>query len=309
MARELAVYRSSTFADNTAKTYRTHLKSYLDFCSKMAIPPVPVTERSVALFATYLARRLKPSSTRQYLNIVRLLHLESGLPNPLQDSWMVKSTLRGIDRVKGCEVVRKAPITPTMLLEMRQRLNFSKSPDCVFWGACLLMFFGLLRKSNLFANGAKSFDPKRQLTRDCFHVDAQARTLSVMVTWSKNNQFKERKQLINLPALTPHPLCPVTAIAQAFQLSSPKTPKAQAFPMTSQNFYSKLKTLLPESQQISSHSFRRGGATWALSVGVPGEIIKSLGDWHSTAYLSYLDQVPQDIIDFYRRKCCAALPV
>ena len=27
----------------------------------------------------------------------------------------------------------------------------------------------------------------------------------------------------------------------------------------------------------TSHSFRRGGATWALSHGVPGETVKTLG--------------------------------
>ena len=52
---------------------------------------------------------------------------------------------------------------------------------------------------------------------------------------------------------------------------------------------------------ISSHSFRRGGATWALSCGVPGGIVKLLGDWKSAEYLVYLDQIPQTVLDRYRR--------
>jgi hypothetical protein len=45
-----------------------------------------------------------------------------------------------------------------------------------------------------------------------------------------------------------------------------------------------------------------------MSVGVPGEIIKLLGDWKSTAYLLYVDQIPQQTIDAYRRKMFDALP-
>jgi len=38
----------------------------------------------------------------------------------------------------------------------------------------------------------------------------------------------------------------------------------------------------------STHSFRRGGASFAFQCQVPGETIKLLGDWSSDAYLQYL---------------------
>lgn len=273
----------------------------------MAIPPVPVTERTVALYATFLARRLKPSSTRQYLNIVRLLHLESGLPHPFQNSWLVQSTLKGIERVKGREVTRKAPITPQLLLTIKGQLNLQQPLDSVFWAACLIMFFGLLRKSNLFGDGRGNFDPRKQLTRDCFLIDKATNTLSIRLQWAKNNQFRERVQIINLHTLDPHPLCPVKAIIQCFRSKGQAGPRSQAFPITSQSFCKRLESLLPGSN-VSSHSFRRGGATWALAAGVPGEIIKAMGDWQSGAYLTYLDQIPQPTIDFYRRQFARALP-
>lgn len=52
------MFRGHTFAGNTIKTYRTHVNAYLEFCTKLGVPPVPVTEREVALYATYLARQL-----------------------------------------------------------------------------------------------------------------------------------------------------------------------------------------------------------------------------------------------------------
>ncbi len=49
-----------------------------------------------------------------------------------------------------------------------------------------------------------------------------------------------------------------------------------------------MKILGPGSQDYTGHSSRRGGAAWALTQGLPGETIKILGDWKSSAYLSYL---------------------
>ena len=37
------------------------------------------------------------------------------------------------------------------------------------------------------------------------------------------------------------------------------------------------------------HSFRRGGAQYAFSLGLPGEIIQVFGDWKSDAYKAYLE--------------------
>ena len=75
---EVAAYCSAAFADNTKKTYRCHLNAYLTFCNKMAVPPVPASHTLISMYAAYLARRLKARSVRQYINVVRLLHLESG---------------------------------------------------------------------------------------------------------------------------------------------------------------------------------------------------------------------------------------
>ena len=39
----------------------------------------------------------------------------------------------------------------------------------------------------------------------------------------------------------------------------------------------------------SGHSFRRGGASFALQCGIPAEWIRLQGDWSSDAYQRYLD--------------------
>ena len=44
-----------------------------------------------------------------------------------------------------------------------------------------------------------------------------------------------------------------------------------------------------QASNFTGHSFRRGGATWAFQVGIPGELIQICGDWVSDSYKRYLE--------------------
>lgn len=83
-----------------------------------------------------------------------------------------------------------------------------------------------------------------------------------------------------------------------------KTMTGKAFNKTFKDLV-KLCKLNP--QNYASHSFWRGSATWALQCGVPGEIVQQMGDWKSSAYLAYLDQMPQSVHDKYMRLCLSKL--
>ena len=291
-----------------------HLKTYLNFCEEIKACPVPATQSVICMFAASLANRIKPSSVRQYLNIVRLLHIENGYVNPLQDNWELKSTLRGIDRLHGSPINRKAPITPVLLLKMKSFLTNSVF-DINFWAACLLLFFGMLRKSNVMPDNVMSFSKDKQFIRSDFNFESQC--ICVRVKWSKTIQNKERAYVIRLPFLGTS-LCPVDALNKAFSLCplSDDSPaivsSALGSPMTSGLFIKKLKFCMTlcgvNAGAYSSHSFRRGSATWALSSGVPGEIVKIMGDWKSSVYMDYLDQVPQSVVHSYVNKFSSCLP-
>ena len=63
--------------------------------------------------------------------------------------------------------------------------------------------------------------------------------------------------------------------------------------LTYSKFQAKLRELLTlcnlDPQLYSSHSFRRGGASWAFHAKVPSELIQLHGDWQSDAYKIYLE--------------------
>ncbi|MES9882073.1 MAG: hypothetical protein ABW185_14455, partial [Sedimenticola sp.] len=112
---DVTFYRGNTFAASTAKTYHTQLTCYLNFCSEMGIVPVPLAQINLGRYIAFLSRKLCFTSIRQYLNVVRLVHIEAGHQNPLADNWYATSVLKGVRRVKGTATKQKLPITITVL--------------------------------------------------------------------------------------------------------------------------------------------------------------------------------------------------
>ena len=282
----------------------------------MGVPPVPASSELLAMYAAYLARRLKAQSIPQYLNVVRLLHLEANLDNPLKDNWYVKSTVTGIERVLGISVNRKVPVTPSLLMELQPYLDMCAIEDSMFWSAALVMFYGTFRKSNLFPNNPSKFDHDKQFVREDF-VCMPENIIVINVKYTKTIQFKERKFIVKLFPCN-HTLCPVSALLHSFKLA-PLGPMAPAFvsdksgaPMTGVYFNKKFQSLIhrcgKDKSLYSSHSFRRGSAAWALQCGIPGEVVKQVGDWKSSCYNDYLDQLPQSVHDCYRRAFIDKLP-
>ena len=300
---QIAALRAQTLAPNTQKTYGSQLRLYTAFCADLGYRPVPAAPETLSRYIAFLTDRIKYRSIRCYLSAVRILHLEMGHPNPLEDSWFLSSLLKGVRRTLGDPTAPKKPITPDILLHIRAQLDFSKPLDVVFWAAALLMFFTLLRKSNVFPPSRAGFKPALHLCRRDIKIVGPPGHQSLVVTSrrSKTIQFMERHLETPLPFLPGHPLCPTTAVCAAFAASLPARPDDPAFttrgpkgpiPLLYGGFLARLKQVLASlpggAKDYAAHSFRRGGASWALQQGIPGEVIRVLGDWQSLAYLSYL---------------------
>ena len=253
------------------------------------------------MYASYLARSLVPTSVCQYLNFVGLLHKELGLPNPLLDNWFLSSVLKGIKRIHGVPPTPREPMTIRLLFQIRGRLNLNNSHHASFWAICLTSFFGLFRKAHLLPISSKSFSPVTQFTRNDFSLHAHG--YNVHVRWSKTIQLGQHSLHVPFVRNPGSVLCPVTAISQAFWLTKNADPYGQAFCYASTStsaprvftykmFMSYLKRFLQElgapANLFGSHSFRRGGASFALEAGIPLDTISIMGDWKSDAMFLYL---------------------
>ena len=296
---EVNFYRTNAFAASTSRTYSAHQVAYLDFCSKSGISPVPISQADLGRYIAYLSRRLTFNSIRQYLNIVRLLHLENGHPNPLNNNWYISSILKGVRRVKGDTCNQKLPITLELLQSIFLKLDMSTPFDRVFWAACLVAFFSFFRKSNLLIQSSSTFDPSRHLCIKDAEFTAEGVVLSVR--WSKVIQFRERTLHIPLPKIENSPFCPSTALLGIVLAVPPSCHPLPLFcfvinkkvlPLTQALFIQKLQNCLAllgiPPGKYSGHSFRRGGASFGLQCGLPVDLIKIQGDWNSNAYERYL---------------------
>lgn len=292
-------FRGNTFAGSTKKTYLTYLKSYMKFCQLFNLPLIPASTTNIARYIAFLSNRLKYSSIANYLTVIKTLHLEANLPDPLNGHY-VDSVLKGARRVLGDGCQRKLPITPFILKGIFSTIDVNSSFDLAFWTACLVAFFSFLRKSNLLVPSLTSFELGRVVCRQ--DVSFECTGASLLVRHTKTIQYKERGLCIPLPRIINSPFCPASTLLLLLKLVPAPFEPCPLFmytsghkiiPLTYPTFLSRLKTTLQQlglnSSQYSGHSFRRGGASFALECGVPSDLIQSQGDWRSDAYKKYLD--------------------
>ena len=202
--------------------------------------------------------------------------------------------LKGIRRDLGDTPTRKLPIDPSLLLKILSKLDLDNIEDCNVWAAALVMFYGMLRRSNALTC-EKTFDPSKHLRRGDITFHPWGAMLNIC--WTKTIQYRERMLEIPLPRKAGHPLCPVNAFFRAFKLTSGAPATGPAFlmssgggfqPLSPLQFVIRIKKILSscglDAKQYAGYSFRRGGATWAFNSGVPVDTIRIIGDWKSQAY-------------------------
>lgn len=291
--------RTNAYAASTRRTYLTYLHSFLKFCSDNNIAPVPISSANLGRYIAHLSLKLSFSSLRNYLSVVRILHLEAGKPNPL-DSFYISSILKGARRVLGEVSKPKLPITIDILKQVFSCIDLSSPHDICFWAACLVAFFSFFRKSNLLAPSWGHFDPNKHLCRSNIKFGADG--VIITVHWSKTIQYSQRSLEIPLPLIPNSPFCPSTALMLLFKSTPCSIQSVPAFVfrqqtatklMTYDIFVSRLRIFLHKlgynPSRYSAHSFRRGGASFALQCGLPPDLIQTQGDWRSDVYKTYLD--------------------
>ena len=298
LLEEVGMYTGHTFAESTKAAYRTHLRTYLRFCLEFDLIIKSASQTTLLAYIVFLARTLKPSSINCYLNIIRIIHLEAGLDNPLEHNFAVTNLKKGIARLKGTPPVQKLPITCQILLQIKRQHYFCVAKDVVFWAACLIGFYGLLRKRTLLPVTLKNPGDSCLLRSDLTMNGDSSFVLNVRKT--KTIQCGERVLVLPFVSCASSPLCPFAALSNLL-IVAPINKNLPLFSYkrngeicwwTHGSFTNRLKDLISraglDSTLYSGHSFRRGGATLGFEVGLSLEEIKHRGDWRSDAVSKYV---------------------
>ena len=121
----------------------------------------------------------------------------------------------------------------------------------------------------------------------------------LVIKWSKTMQNRKDFTTVSLPDLAGSNLSPIMALRTMFATfkgtdNSPVflIPRNKGLvPLTDSVARKHLKDIskaLSLSKVLTFHDFRRGGAAWAFSQGVPLEHIMKHGTWKSDAVWTYL---------------------
>ena len=204
-------------------------------------------------------------------------------------------------------VKQAAPMTPQILVEIFEVVDFSDGVQFAAWTALLSGFYLLFRKSNLVPDTSVTFLAAKQLScenlfrmRDCYIAWAY---------WSKTIQF--HGCYLEIPML-PNPDLRLflvywldryfgsvagTPWDLAFCYIKDRANMSLSYPQLSFWLKEWLTMKGYEPTLFSSHSVRRGGMQWTVQSGLPHHLIKLLADWKSAAYERYLDMTLQECYD------------
>ena len=308
---QAAALQANAYALNSQKSISVALNSMYKFCLATGLWPRSeqggwsVTD--ICRYIAWLGGQVGSIDTvGNYLtNGPRIYHMMYGLPwKDKYESWGVTLALRGLKRVKGAgRPGQKLPMTPELLLAIRSQLDFTQLNDISLWAACLVAFYGFLRKSNYAPETEKAAtDP--HILRRCDVIQRPGhQRLWLRLRHTKTIQYQERLLELALPCMPGHLLDPFTALFVYLNVTKSRPATEWLFgrlddkgtwrPMTDEWMMKRVRELLQRASpgidvsRYGTHSFRRGGATYALRVGVSPVLIKLMGDWRSECFYDY----------------------
>jgi hypothetical protein len=202
--------------------------------------------------------------------------------------------------------------TRDLLLRILARLDTSTQEGATYHAAFCTAFAGFLRVGEFtwtsaeWLLGAADFSTWHVTRRSVKFLDDDFR-LYLTLPASKTDHF--RMGITITIAGASDAACPVKSLrhlldryplptfSPLFTLTrDPTTAADSAFTRT--KVISRLRAILLElgvPGNHSGHSFRRGAATWARSIGIPDADLQLLGRWKSDAYKRYIEVHPEHV--------------
>ena len=277
-------------ADNSIKTRKSQWKDYHEFCATYDVVPLPCTQDGVCLYVAFMTRKFKYSSIESYLSALSYLQQMYGYSPVNASNFMVKRTMLGAKRKLGYSPVQAMPLEPEHLLKFYAHLNMGDSFQLCWWVAAITAFRGLLRKAHVTVS-----------SQSISVQDVKFHDWGLLLTLPRTKTIQYGERILQIPfTLVPgSPLCVVYFIKYLLVHTGarPDQPLFQYRrhgrfkPMTYSAFSGELRRLtklIGLDGKVSSHSLRRGGASYLSSIGFDLIDIKSRGDWKSLAVLLYL---------------------
>lgn len=295
---------SHSLAESTKTKYISALNSFLAFCIRESLPPVPTVE-SLSLYVADACRHisdrthkpLAPDTVDTYLSGIAS-SFENLYPNVRQitNHPQVRKTLKGCKIQFSVPVVRKDPLTLRDLV----RVSFTSTAsydDLLFIAMLLTGFHGLHRLGEISIPDVVRYrNPRKIINRGSFSFSACGKYAKYLLPHCKTDPYFRGSQVI-IASCAVTGACAVSALKSyllrrdaRFPLSSPLFLTVHGISPTRSWFLRFFRRFFDLNK--SGHSMRSGGATTFAQAGLPLEHIQDMGRWSSDAFKIYVRDHP-----------------
>lgn len=273
----LHTYIHAATSQNTRRSYQADIRHFYGWGGYL-----PATTEMLLHYLHHYATSLNPKTLKRRIIAIKHWHTFQGAPDPTLHP-LIKKAMSGILHVHGKPAEKAKPLSAEQLAKIADVLKQEKSITSIRNNALLQTgFFGAFRRSELIALRWE-------------HITYVPQGIEILIPRSKTDQ-EGTGEVIALPYGNSL-LCPVTALNEwRVQLSSPKTgavfcrllknqtPTPQA--LSAQSINNIIKSVvkdcqLPDAENYSGHSLRRGFATTASQQGATLGSIMRQGRWRN----------------------------
>lgn len=303
--------QSQSLAQSSSRQYFSTWKHWSEWCKAMQFPiwlPTnqPVASRRLAMFA---ATCWKDRGNAAGTILAKISHISwyhqryQGFSVGLLPNH--KLALRGMVRLSK-PPVRKAPVTIPILRAMYQALDFGSTHDRVLWGATVMGYFFLLRRSEYLAIQGRKHGYAIQRADVKFkdkrgHICSQAKkihSVSIQFRGSKSDQVGIGCTRTLNSSSTPW-CCPVRAVyflvKHHCNIGAPPDTLLCRISLARDVQAATVTAALKDAARsvgenpvhFATHSLRSGGATALFAANVDSLSIKMFGRWSSDSYERY----------------------
>lgn len=267
-------YIAAATSKNTRRAYQADIRHFEMYGGKL-----PANIEVILAYLQKFATKLSPRTLSRRLTALKNWHIYQEFPDPTQNP-LVSKTLAGIMRTHGKPKDKAPPLLPEHLLEIVACLTKEKTLRACRDSALLqVAFFGALRRSEVVAILYE-------------HIEWKEQGIDILIPHSKTDQMNEG-QYCAIPYGDDH-LCPVNALklwieqsgitkGAIFRRLYPNgcLDEAPLVPLSVSNILKKRahNADLPQAENFTSHSLRRGLATSASRDGASIPAIMRQGRW------------------------------
>lgn len=290
---------------STRSSYNSVVDGFITFCKRRGVTGryLPARADVVEAWIADEARRLavkglaKGTLTRR-MGALASWHVDMGMDKSGLVNSRVQRVIAGAYRAHGIKAKPQAlPITLPVLENLVRRIRSAPNGyggprgHVALIALFCLMFGCFLRMGE---STWTEFDGRYDLSRRSI-TDSQG-VMRIKIPVSKTDPFRQGTTLV-VPSGQGASLCPRTELRAWLALLPSADPSAPLFeingsfgrPMVIRYLTKALSDCGYVSSAFTGHSFRRGAATWASSIGMASSDIQTLGRWASDCYKLYID--------------------